>query len=95
MRKTVKVRAATALRQQQIFLVVHQMDCSVYYRRVEPEAYALLSALRSGKTIDRALELAFRRSSMGEFDRGGYIRNCFRTWATLGWFCRPTEKRAR
>ena len=95
MRKNVKVRAATALRQQQIFIVVHQMDCSVYYRRLEPEAYALLSALRSGKTIDSALELAFLRSSIPEFDRGVYTRNCFRTWATLGWFCRPTEKRAR
>jgi hypothetical protein len=94
-RKTAKVRALTAPRQQQVFLVVHRMDFSVYYRRVEPEAYALLSALRSGKTIDRALELAFLRSSIPEFDRGVYTRNCFRTWATLGWFCRPTEKRAR
>jgi hypothetical protein len=94
-RKTAKVRALTAPRQQQVFLVVHRMDFSVYYRRVEPEAYALLSALRSGKTIDRALELAFRRSSMGEFHRAGYIRNCFRTWATLGWFCQPIKNNAR
>jgi hypothetical protein len=91
----VKVRGVAALEPEQIFLVVHRMDFSVFFRRIEREAYALLSALRGGKTIKRALDLAFLRSSIPEFDRGGYIRNCFRTWATLGWFCRPTEKRAR
>jgi hypothetical protein len=94
-RKTVKVRGVAALEPEQIFLVVHRIDYSVFFRRIEREAYALLSALRGGKTIERALDLAFLRSSIPEFDRGGYIRNCFRTWATLGWFCRPTEKHAR
>jgi hypothetical protein len=94
-RKSVKVTGVAALKPAQIFLVVHRIDLSVYFRRVEREEFALLSAMRSGKTIARALEMAFSRSSIPEFDRGGYVRNCFRTWATLGWFCRPTEKRAR
>jgi hypothetical protein len=91
-RTSTKVRAIAALEPKEIFLVVHRIDLSVYFRRIEREEYKLLSALRAGKTIEQALELAFQRSSIPEFDRGGYIRNCFRTWATLGWFCRPTEK---
>jgi hypothetical protein len=94
-RKSVKVRGVAAFEPEQIFLVVHRIDFSVFFRRIEREAYALLSALRGGKTIERALEMAFSRSWIPEFDRGAYTRNCFRTWATLGWFCRPTEKHAR
>ena len=88
-RKSVKVRAVAALEPKQIFVVVHRIDFSVYFRRIEREEFALLSALRGGKTIERAIELAFQQSSIPEFDRGGYVRHCFQTWATLGWFCRP------
>jgi len=90
-RKTAKIQSVAAVQPRQIFLVIHRIDFSVYYRRIEREEFALLSALRSGKTIERAIELAFQRSSIPEFDRGGYVRNCFQTWAALGWFCRPDE----
>jgi hypothetical protein len=91
-RKSVRVGPVAALEPKQIFVVVHRIDFSVYFRRIEREEFALLSALRSGKTIERAIELAFQRSSIPEFDRGGYVQHCFQTWATLGWFCRPPKK---
>jgi len=94
-RKNTRVRAVATLEPKQIFLVVHRMDFSVYFRRIEREEFALLSALRSGKAIARAIALAFRRSSVPEFDRAGYVRLRFQTWATLGWFCRPEEIDAR
>jgi len=94
-RKSVRVGPVAALEPKQIFVVVHRIDFSVYFRRIEREEFALLSALRSGKTIERAIELAFQRSSIPEFDRGGYVQHCFQTWATLGWFCRPEEINAR
>lgn len=90
-RKSVKIQTIAAVKPKQIFLVVHRIDLSVYFRRIEREEFVLLSALRRGKTIARAIDLAFRRSSISEFDRGGYVRNCFQTWATLGWFCRPQK----
>ena len=93
-RKSVKIQTIAALEPKQIFLVVHRIDLSVYFRRIEREEFLLLSVLRRGKTIARAIDLAFQRSSISEFDRGGYVRNCFQTWATLGWFCRP-QKNAR
>ena len=94
-RKNTRVRGVATLEPKQIFLVVHRMDFSVYFRRIEREEFALLSALRSGKTIARAVALTFRRSSVPEFDRAGYVRLRFQTWATLGWFCRPEEIDAR
>jgi hypothetical protein len=94
-RKRRKVRAVAALPPREIFLVVHRMDYSVYFRRIDREEYALLSALRAGKSIERAIELAFCKSSLSEFERGEYVRHCFETWATLGWFCRLRARPAR
>ncbi len=91
-RKRSKVRAVAKLEPAQIFLAVHRLDFSVYFRRIEPEDFALLSALRSGKTIERAIELAFRKSAVPAADRAAFVQHSFQTWATLGWFCRPDEK---
>jgi hypothetical protein len=88
-RKRVKVQAVAALQPREVFLVVHRLDFSVYFRRIEREEYAILSALRAGKSIASAIGLAFRGSSIPEFDRGRYVRHCFETWAALGWFCQP------
>jgi len=88
-RKHSKVRAVAKLKPEQIFLAVHRLDYSVYFRRIEPEEFALLTALRSGKTVERAIELAFRKSSVPAADRAAFVQHSFQTWATLGWFCLP------
>jgi len=86
-RKHSKVHAVAKLEPAQIFLAVHRLDFSVYFRRIEPEEFALLSALRSGKTIERAIELAFLKSSIPAPDRAASVQHSFQTWAALGWFC--------
>lgn len=88
-RKRRKVRAVAALQPKEIFMVVHRMDFSVYFRRIEREEYAILKALCAGKSIESAIEMAFQGSAIPEFKRAAYVRHCFETWATLGWFCRP------
>ncbi len=90
-RRRSKVRAVANLEPAQIFLAVHRLDFSVYFRRIEPEEFALLSALRNGKSIERAIELAFRKSSIPAANRGASVQRSFQTWAALGWFCRPDE----
>ncbi len=90
-RKRSKVRAVAKLEPAQIFLAVHRLDFSVYFRRIEPEEFALLNALRNGKPIERAIELAFQKSSIPAADRSASVQHSFQTWATLGWFCRPDE----
>lgn len=91
-RKRTKVKAVAALKPEKIFLVVHRVDFSVYFRRIDPEEYAMLAALRAGKPIGAAIDAAFRGSKIPEAERGGYIRHCFQTWATLGWFCQPQRR---
>ncbi len=91
-RKRSRVRAVAKLKPAQVFLAVHRLDFSVYFRHIEPEEFALLSALRSGKTIERAIELAFRKSAVSAADRAAFIQHSFQTWATLGWFCQPDKR---
>ena len=86
-RKHSRVRAVAKLEPAEIFLAVHRLDFSVYFRRIEPEEFALLTALRSGKTVERAIELAFRKSSAPAADRAAFVQHSFQTWAALGWFC--------
>ena len=94
-KKQSKVRAVAKLQPAQIFLAVHRLDFSVYFRRIEREDFSLLSALRSGKTVERAIELSFRRSAVPTADRAAFVRRSFQTWATLGWFCHPEKQFAR
>jgi hypothetical protein len=88
-KKRSKVRAVAKLKPAKIFLVVHRVDYSVYFRRLERGEFLLLSALRTGKSIQQAIESAFKKSSVPMTERAELVQRAFQTWATLGWFCRP------
>jgi hypothetical protein len=91
-RKRKRVQAVAKLKPAEIFLVVHRVDFSVYFRRVEPEEFAILTALRSGKTLGRAIDATFRKSSTPPEERAASVQQWFQNWATLGWFCKPEQK---
>jgi Putative DNA-binding domain len=93
--KRKRVLAVAKLKPAAIFLAVHRLDDSVYFRRIEREEFAILSALREGKSLDRAVESGFRKSSMAPDERPLSVQQWFRNWAALGWFCRPEQKPAR
>ena len=74
-----------------IFLAVHRQDESVYFRRLDHNQFEILRALREGKTLQRAIGLAMRRSSISSSFRPETIQQWFQTWAVLGWFCDRTK----
>ena len=91
-RKRRKVSAVARLKPSPIFLAVHRLDDSVYFRRLDREEFVLLKELRAGKTLDRAIESALRKSAISADERPATIEHWFHTWAALGWFCRPVKK---
>jgi hypothetical protein len=93
-KKKKKVHAVARLQPAQIFLAVHRLDFSVYFRRVSREEFHLLAALRRGRGIQPAIEMAFRTSSVPEKERASAVRHWFQTWAMLGWFCQPEKVKA-
>jgi len=93
-RKRKRVRAVAKLKPAQIFLAVHRIDYTVYFRRIEREEFTILTALRRGKTLGAAVESAFRKSAVAPDERPSKVQAWFATWSALGWFCRPEKKRA-
>jgi hypothetical protein len=88
-RKQTRVRKVARQKPQAIFLVVHRVHYSVYFKRVEPEAFKFLKALREGKSLSAAVVLAFQGCDIPESRLLGIVQSWFENWSSLGWFCRP------
>lgn len=77
------------LRRRSIWVAAHRVDLSVYYRRLAPEEYRTLAAIRASQPLGVALEAGFQGSRMAQSRRASAIRNWFAAWAELGWLCAP------
>ncbi len=88
-RKRKRVQATARLKPSPVFLAVHRLDYSVYFRRLEREEFGLLSAIHKGKTLNQAIASAFRGSKLPSEERPANVQEWFRAWAAMGWFCRP------
>ena len=84
--KRKKVSAVARLRAVPTYLAVHRVDNMVYFRRLEREEFAILTALRDGKTLGRAIEAGFRRTRTPVEQQAANASAWFRNWAALGWF---------
>jgi hypothetical protein len=83
------VRRIARQEPQAVFLAVHRIENSVYFKRLEPAAFALLTALREGNSLSSAVAVAFEEDNVPESNVLGTVENWFENWSTLGWFCRP------
>jgi hypothetical protein len=90
-RKQVKQARLPRMRRFQVHLAVHRFENSVYYRRIDPEAFLLLSALQASVPLGQALEAAFNGSSLAAEDQAAKIQEYFAHASHLGWFCRQQE----
>ena len=88
-RKRKRVQAVAKLKPAPIFLAVHRMDYSVYFRRIEPEEFAILSALRAGRPLGKAVGAGLRKTAIPLEQRAPSVQQWFQNWAALGWFCQP------
>ena len=75
-----------------VFLAVHRLDNSVYFKRHDREAHALLLALRGGATLGSACETAFAESTEPPKKCAAKIREWFSRWSEFGWFCEPARR---
>ena len=72
-----------------IFLAVHRHDNRLYFKRLEAEAFAILTALSRGVTVADACMEAISPSAESEVNWAPKIQAWFQNWAALGWLCRP------
>jgi len=75
-------------KRKKVWLAVHRHDNSLFYKRLEPEAFQILSAIGQGATVEDACEKSIALSGRKRIDWAAEIKEWFNTWAALGWFCR-------
>lgn len=86
-----KLKRLPAMRRSVIHLAIHRFDNDVYYRRIDREAFLLLSAIQEGVTLGAAIEAAFRDSTLSPPEQAEKIQEYFAHAAGLGWFCLPLD----
>jgi len=78
----------TGIKPQPIQIAVHRQENTIYYKRLDAEAYRLLKSLDTGRSLLRSINLAFNHSDMPVEERSSYVRDAFAHWTKLGWLCR-------
>jgi len=75
----------STLQPEHIFLAAHRFDEFVYYKRLEPDAYKILTLIDHGSSLADALE---KTASETESDEQAFMENIqswFANWGELGW----------
>jgi hypothetical protein len=75
---------------ERIFLAVHRADNSVYFKRIDQEAYEILCALRDGKNLSDAVETVDWSNRPPE-EASTEVQQWFAYWSAQGWFCKKDE----
>jgi len=78
-------------KRERLHLAVHRYDNQLYYKRLEPEAFAILSGLKQGRSVEKACLEALAKTRRTKVDWARQIREWFHDWSALGWIC-PAKK---
>jgi len=81
------VRRFARLEPQQIFLAVHRVDFTVYYRRLDADEFRLLEALGTSQAIGPALDSGLAGAPLEGAELQQKIQTWFANWSQLGWLC--------
>ncbi len=92
-RKHRNLTSRVSSKPERIFLAVHRLNFTVYYRRLAEQEYRLLSALRDGQPIGRAIRVAFENSSASIGEQRSMLETWFAAWTEMGWLCPPARSK--
>ncbi|WP_265594109.1 DNA-binding domain-containing protein [Haloferula sp. BvORR071] len=70
-----------------VHLAIHRSELVVYYKRLQPAAYHLLSALRAGETLENACGMAFGDEAVAADQIAAKVQQWFSAWTAFGWLC--------
>jgi hypothetical protein len=73
---------------EEIFIAVHRLNNDLYYKRLDRNAYSILTSLKSEKTLADAVDVAVEQSG-DDAAWTGQIQAWFANWAEMGWLCKP------
>ncbi len=70
-------------------VAVHRHNNRLFYKRLDPAAFRILEALRTGAPLSRAIGAA------GGGAQPARVKAWFKSWMALGWFCADGNKPPR
>ncbi len=82
-----RARKRSLPKSERVFLAVHRVDNSVYFKRLDAEAFGVLCAVRNGKRLSEAVEFVDWSSRSGQ-EAAETLQAWFALWSSLGWFCK-------
>jgi hypothetical protein len=74
---------------EQVYLAVHRIDFSVYFKRLDASAFAVLQAFERRASIAEAIETGFESAGVAKEQYAAQVQTWFSEWAQWGWFSRP------
>ncbi len=74
---------------EQIHIAVHRQNETIYYRRLTPEAYGVLTALNTGIPLEKALAQGQKIAGTDDAAWAQAVQQLFSLWVQLGWLCLP------
>ena len=83
------VRRVAQLPPVPVWLAVHRQEFMVYYKRLLPEEYRMLTSIQSGLPLGEVFANSFSDSAMPESEQAVLLQEVFQQWAALGWLCQP------
>jgi hypothetical protein len=84
-----RIRRSSLPRPRKVYLAVHRMEGTVYFKRLTRDAFALLKALGQGKSLEKAIEVSLLPSRRSVDRLSAQVREWFQNWSSLGWFAQP------
>ena len=81
-----KIRRTSLPKPEKVHLAVYRLNYDVYFKRLPRDGFALLQALREGKTLEKALQASLLRRRRNFDQLGERLKEWFHDWSYLGWF---------
>ncbi len=73
---------------ERCWVAVHRLDGTIYIKQLERAAFTMLTALRAGVPLEEAIARGVPARHRTDEALAGKVRDWFRNWTELGWFCR-------
>ena len=87
-----RVKSVRKSKPKPVFVAVHRVDYLVYFKRVTPEAFRILTAFANGMSLSEAIDVAFNPSTLPQEKILELVQGWFRDWAEWRWFAKPASK---
>jgi hypothetical protein len=72
---------------ERIYLAVHRADNMIYFKRIDQEAFTILTSLREGMTLSSAVD-EVDWSGRNIEEAMADVQKWFAYWSAAGWFCK-------